>query len=156
MKKIKNPWVNVEGYHCFGCAPHNESGLQMEFYEDGEDVVSTWNPDHHFQGWINTLHGGIQCALLDEIAGWVVVQKLKTCGVTSKLETRFVKGIDITQGEITLKARIKEMKRNIAVIDAEIYNNQAEVCTKAEIQYFTYPQTVAKEKFYFRELTTEE
>jgi len=86
----------------------------------------------------------------------VVVQKLKTCGVTSKLETRFVKGIDITQGQITLKARIKEMKRNIAVIDAEIYNNQGKVCTKAEIQYFTYPKNIAKEKFFFRELTTEE
>lgn len=26
MKKIINPWKNVEGYNCFGCAPHNAAG----------------------------------------------------------------------------------------------------------------------------------
>ena len=36
MKRIVNPWVDVEGYGCFGCAPHNESGLRLEFFEDGD------------------------------------------------------------------------------------------------------------------------
>ena len=50
MKKIINPWENVEGYNCFGCAPQNPSGLKMEFYEDGKDIVSYWKPDERFQG----------------------------------------------------------------------------------------------------------
>ena len=40
MEKIINPWEGMEGYFCFGCAPNNESGLKMEFYEDGDEIVS--------------------------------------------------------------------------------------------------------------------
>ena len=50
MKKIINPWIGTEGYNCFGCAPNNEWGVKMEFYEDGDDIVSFWQPDGRFQG----------------------------------------------------------------------------------------------------------
>lgn len=90
MKKIINPWGEIEGYNCFGCAPQNPSGLHMEFYEDGDDIVSFWHPDGKYQGWLNTLHGGIQAVLLDEICGWVIMRKLQTAGVTSKMETRYL------------------------------------------------------------------
>lgn len=89
MKKIINPWKDMEGYNCFGCSPDNEAGVRMEFYEDGDEVVSIWKPRPEYQGWLNTLHGGIQSVLLDEICGWVVFRKLQTGGVTSKMETRF-------------------------------------------------------------------
>ena len=49
----------MEGYNCFGCAPNNEAGVKMEFYEDGDEVISIWKPQPQFQGWIDTLHGGI-------------------------------------------------------------------------------------------------
>ena len=38
MKKIINPWKDMEGYNCFGCSPDNEAGVRMEFYEDGEHL----------------------------------------------------------------------------------------------------------------------
>lgn len=78
MKKIINPWKDTEGYYCFGCAPQNESGLQMEFYEEGDEIISFWQPEAKYQGWFNTLHGGIQATLLDEICGWVIIRKLQT------------------------------------------------------------------------------
>ena len=96
MKKIINPWKDMEGYNCFGCSPDNEAGVRMEFYEDGDEVVSIWKPRPEYQGWLNTLHGGIQSVLLDEICGWVVFRKLQTGGVTSKMETRFRKSISTT------------------------------------------------------------
>jgi hypothetical protein len=42
MNKIKNPWIGLtdKGYNCFACAPSNPYGLKMEFYEDGDDIVS--------------------------------------------------------------------------------------------------------------------
>lgn len=55
MKKIINPWKGLEGYNCFGCASNNEAGLKMEFYEDGDEVVSIWKPRPEYQGWIDTL-----------------------------------------------------------------------------------------------------
>ena len=49
MKKIINPWKGLEGYNCFGCAPNNEAGIKMEFYEDGDEVVSIWKPRPEYQ-----------------------------------------------------------------------------------------------------------
>ena len=50
MKKIINPWRNHDGYNCFGCSPDNPIGLHLEFYEDGDYIVSTWHPGHNYQG----------------------------------------------------------------------------------------------------------
>ena len=80
MKKIINPFLHLEGYNCFGCAPNNPLGVKLEFYEDGDYIVSQWKPSSNYQGWLNTLHGGIQSVLLDEICGWVVMRKLQTGG----------------------------------------------------------------------------
>ena len=95
MKKIINPWIRLEneGYNCFGCAPHNPYGLKMEFYEDGDDIVSFWTPTDNYQGWLHTLHGGIQSLLIDEIAGWLVARKLQTSGMTTHLYVKFKKSI---------------------------------------------------------------
>ena len=71
MKKIDNPWLGQEGYNCIGCCPDNPIGLHLEFWEDGGDVVSQWAPSPDHQGWVDTLHGGVQSMLLDEVAGWV-------------------------------------------------------------------------------------
>ncbi len=51
----------------------------MEFYEDGDEVVSIWKPRPEYQGWIDTLHGGIQAVLMDEIPvrGWCFVVNYK-------------------------------------------------------------------------------
>lgn len=85
LRKIKNPWLQKPGYDCICCSPANPIGLHLEFWEDGEDVITRWKPSTHYQGWLDTLHGGIQSMLLDEVAGWVVTRKLQTTGVTSKM-----------------------------------------------------------------------
>lgn len=146
MEKIINPWEGMEGYFCFGCAPNNESGLKMEFYEDGDEIVSKWVPEARFQGWLNTLHGGIQATLLDEICAWVIARKLQTAGVTSRMETQYLKPIHTTDSHLTLKGRIKEQKRNFVFIEAEIYNAQDEVCTKAVCTYFIFQEKKQKRK----------
>lgn len=156
MQKIKNPWSGLEGYNCFGCAPHNPLGLQMEFYEDGDDIVSVWKPNPNFQSWIDTLHGGIQSVLLDEISGWVVTRKLQTTGVTSKMETRFIKPVHTTDNHLTLRAHIVEIKRNLVFIEASLFNEAGEVCTKSVSTFFTFPQEKAKTELHFHGCELEE
>ena len=62
--------------------------------------------------------------LLDEICAWVVLRKLQTTGVTSKMETRYMKPVNTNDSHIVLKASIKERKRNIVFVEAAIYNNK--------------------------------
>lgn len=145
MKKIRNPWLHKDGYNCFGCAPGNASGLKMEFYEEGDDIVSFWKPEPRYQGWIDTLHGGIQAVLLDEICAWVIVRKLQTTGVTSKMETRYLKPVSTNDSRLTLRARIKETRRNLVVLEAELYSEAGVLCTQALCTYFTFSKEKAAE-----------
>ena len=46
--------------------PDNPIGLHLEFfakqsgkaerYEDGDYIVSTWRPEHNYQGWVDTMN----------------------------------------------------------------------------------------------------
>lgn len=156
MKKIINPWLDKEGYNCICCSPNNPRGLHLEFWEDGNDIVSYWKPDRDYQGWVDTLHGGIQAMLLDEIAGWVVTRMLQTTGVTSKMEMQYLKPISTNDEGLTLRGRISRQMRNVAFIEAELINHEGQVCTKAMLTYFCASQAKAKESLGFEGCKTEE
>ena len=158
MKKIKNPWLHLtdEGYNCFGCAPSNPWGLKLEAYEDGEEVVALWNAHDNFQGWIKTLHGGIQAALLDEIAGWLVFRKLQSAAQTVRLNMKYHKPVP-TGEDIMLRvsARLVEMKRNMAIITAELRYND-EICSSADIVYYCFNKEQSQNLFHFEDCVLEE
>ena len=158
MKKIKNPWIDLtdKGYNCFACAPSNPCGLKMEFYEDGDDIVSLWTPGDNYQGWLDTLHGGIQATLMDEIGGWIIARKFQTSGMTTNLNIKYKKpiptGKDVT---IEIRGRVKEVKRMFVFIEAEIRYN-GEVRSSAEMTYYTFPKDIAAKDFMFSGCDVEE
>ena len=151
MKKIKNPWIDLtdKGYNCFACAPSNPCGLKMEFYEDGDDIVSLWTPGDNYQGWLDTLHGGIQATLMDEIGGWIIARKFQTSGMTTNLNIKYKKpiptGKDVT---IEIRGRVKEVKRMFVFIEAEI-RYDGEVRSSAEMTYYTFSKDIAEKDFMF-------
>jgi len=148
LKKIKNPYDSLPGYNCFGCSSTNPFGLRMEFTEEGEYIVSRWEVGINFQGYFNMLHGGIQATLMDEIASWVVLKKMKTSGVTAKLDVRYKHAV-VAEGVLTIKAKLRETKRNLATIDIELFDKDGKLCASAEAVYFTFPRKVAQEKWGF-------
>lgn len=158
MKKIKNPWIDLtdKGYNCFACAPTNPCGLKMEFYEDGDEIVSLWPPGSNYQGWLDTLHGGIQATLLDELGGWIIARKFQTSGMTTSLNMKYRKPIP-TGENITLeiRGRVKEVKRMFVFIEAEIIYDD-EVRSSAEMTYYTFPKDVAEKDFMFNGCEVEE
>ena len=156
MKRIINPWRGMDGYRCFGCDPRSEQGLRMEFYEDGARIVSRWKPRPEFQGWVDTLHGGIQATLADEISSWVVFRKFQTSGVTSRMEVRYLKPIHTSEDHITLQATVVRQRRNIVDIEVKILNSQDQLCTEALCIYFLFPKEKAHEEFHFCDCGVEE
>jgi uncharacterized protein (TIGR00369 family) len=155
MKKIINPWEGM-GYLCFASSSDNPLGLHMEFYEDGDDIVSIWKPNKYYQGWQNTLHGGIQSTLMDEIGSWVIIRKLQTTGVTSKLDARFIKPVSTDEPQLTIRGRIKEIRFNAVYLEAEIYNSQKVLCSRADMIYFVITPERAKKEFAFNGCITED
>ena len=156
MKRILNPWEGMPGYNCIGCSPDNPFGLHLHFFEDGDDIVSKWKPSGNYQGWLNTLHGGIQALLLDEVCGWVITRKLQTAGVTSKMETRYKRPVSTLDAELTVRAHIREQRRNIVVIDATLADSTGTICTEATCTYFAFPKEKAQRDMHFTECRTED
>ncbi len=138
MRRIKNPWAHIEGYDCFGCCPGNPIGVHLEFFEDGEDIVTSWMPGTHYQGWVDTVHGGILCTLLDETAAWVVFRKLQTSGVTTRMDIRYRKPVMTTDGPVEVRARLSGRRHSLATVDAVLKNSRGEVCVEATATYFAF------------------
>ncbi len=145
MRKIKNPWLHKDGYDCFGCSPDNPIGLHMEFFEDGDDIISFWRPQEHFQGWVGTMHGGILATIMDEVAGWVVTRKLQTAGMTTKLELRFKHPVLSSDSQLTIKAHITEKKHNMVFISVLLFDSNGVVCVEADAVYYAMNEKRAKE-----------
>jgi uncharacterized protein (TIGR00369 family) len=149
MKKIRNPFAGIEGYNCFGCSPDNPFGLKMNFTEEGEFLISEWQPSSHLQGYLNVLHGGIQVTLMDEIASWTVYVKAKTGGVTSSLNVDFIKPVFINKGPITLKSKLIKSDGRNATVFVELFNKENIVCARSTIDYYIYPEEIARQRFYY-------
>ena len=140
-----NPYLNKEGYNCVCCAPNNPVGLHLEFWEENEDVLTIWNPGENYQGWVNTLHGGIISMLMDEVAGWVINRKLQTTGVTMQLNVKYKKPVMTTDSQITVRGHIASQRRNIVTIHLTLENSKGEVCDEGEAVYFTFGSDKARE-----------
>lgn len=146
MRTILNPFTGNPDYSCFGCKPDNPFGLNMTFTEEEDKVICRWTPKEHFQGYGHILHGGIQATLADEIASWFINVKLKTAGVTSKLEIEYLKPVYVNRGEIILEAVLGETRGQDAVIHVNLMDSAGAVCAKSVVTYYTFPPKIAERK----------
>lgn len=149
MTKLKNPYAEFKEYQCFGCSPTNPLGLHMEFYKEGDELVCKWNPNDHFQGFHDILHGGIQSTMMDEIASWVVFVFLDTAGVTYQLNTRFRKPVVLSKGTITIRAKLIKQERRVAEIEANLFDGENKLCSESRLNYFVLPRDKAEKEFHF-------
>ena len=146
MKKLNNPFADLKGFNCFVCSPNNAVGLRLDFYLDGEIIRASWKPEDQYQGYPNILHGGIQATLLDEVASWAVYTVAGTGGVTSSMKIKYKKPVLIDKGKISLTAEIIEHKKRIMTMQTRLYDGKGTLCTEALVDYFIYPENVAKIK----------
>ena len=152
MRKIKNPFIELSrghDYNCFGCSPFNEIGLQLDFWEDGEELMAKWQPRKSLEGWTGVLHGGIQATLLDELGGWIVMIKLKTAGVTAAMNVKYLKPLTLSKGEITVRGRVVSKEKRIVKIECSLFDNDGVEYAKGELDYFYFPENIAKERYYY-------
>ena len=63
--------------------------------------------------------------------------------------------VPVGKGPLEIRARLKEMKRNFAFINAEI-SHEGIICSTCEMVYCTFSKEVAEKDFYFRGCSLEE
>lgn len=147
MTPIRNPYVGREGYHCFACSPDNPAGLRMRFFRDGGEVVCRWQPRSELEGYNGVLHGGVQSALMDEIASWWIFVHRETAGATSRLEVDFRRPVMTSKGEITLRASLADVQDNRVSVRVALYDGGGALCSEGRVTYYTYPPALARRRF---------
>jgi len=111
--------------------------------------LAHWQPRKSLEGWTNVVHGGVQAALLDELGGWIVLLKMKTSGVTSALNVKYLKPVNVSKGKITVKGKLISTENRLATIQAVLLDSSGTECATAEIIYFCYPENIARQKFHY-------
>jgi acyl-coenzyme A thioesterase PaaI-like protein len=74
--------------HCFVCGKDNPIGLHLNIDNSQEVTRAEFVVPEHMDGFKGILHGGVICALLDDIMFYATI-KDKTETMTVKLETAF-------------------------------------------------------------------
>ncbi len=148
-RNINNPYDRIKEHNCFACSSHNKFGLKMNFYQEDNMIICEWEPRDEYQGYHNVLHGGVQATLMDEISSWCIQIKLKTAGVTSRLETKYKHPVYTNTGKIKLTAQLKETYKNIATVKVRLYDSSAKLCSESLAKYVIFPRELANEKFYY-------
>ncbi|HEX6122996.1 MAG TPA: PaaI family thioesterase [Ktedonobacterales bacterium] len=73
---------------CFGCGMRNETGLQLVFRHEGDEIITEFTPDARFQGFPGVAHGGILATLLDETLSRTATAEGRWM-MTGRLEIRY-------------------------------------------------------------------
>jgi uncharacterized protein (TIGR00369 family) len=116
---------------CFVCGRENPRGLNIQFYQDGEEVFGRFTPDENLVGYPPFIHGGIISTLLDEVIIWAVFAGTSTFGVTAELNVRFIK--PMKAGEtVTVRGYLLEKKGRMKRAQGEILNTRGEVLARGE------------------------
>ena len=78
---------------CYACGLANPIGLRLDGFHRISDteVGATFQPRPEHRGTVDSLHGGVIAAALDEICAWTAVLAADTLAVTARLELRFRK-----------------------------------------------------------------
>ncbi len=111
--------------HCYVCGKDNPIGLKVQFYQEGDQVVTRFTPGPEHQGYPDRMHGGIASTLLDETIGragfiygyWTF---------TAKFEVKYRKPIPLGQeitvvGEVTRdRGRMVEAQGRILLTDGSV------------------------------------
>ena len=88
----------LPGYaKCFCCGQENQCGLRQRFYYEDGYIKCQFIPEKRFEGYHGNIHGGVFCALLDEIMGWAPTYNFKQMCVTGKLEFKFLRPAPLNQ-----------------------------------------------------------
>ncbi len=76
---------------CFGCGPHNDTGMGLRFAREGDAVVTTFTAKDGWEGPPGILHGGLQATLADEVGAWTLVGLRQRFGFTTSAHLRWLR-----------------------------------------------------------------
>ncbi len=90
MSGIELPWSVLRDYQCFGCSPHNPSGLRLVLETHPDGVCARFCLDRAFESYPGIVHGGLIGVICDETMGNLIVLRHGTSAFTVSMRQRFI------------------------------------------------------------------
>jgi acyl-coenzyme A thioesterase PaaI-like protein len=81
-----------EPHNCFACGTLNSHGLKLQLHIEPGRSWTELRLERRFEGWDGIAHGGIVCAILDEVMAWALVAE-DNWGVTARMSVAFRKPV---------------------------------------------------------------
>jgi len=116
------PRFEVAPHHCFACGTLNTSGIGLVLHVEPNRAWTDVTLEQRFQGWDDIAHGGILCAVLDEVMAWSLVAE-DNWGLTARMAVEFRKPVKIGQ-PIRAEGWITRSRRRIVDTAAHIIDSQ--------------------------------
>lgn len=130
----------VNSRMCFVCGLENPIGLRLLFEEDGERVWAKFTPREEHQGFPGILHGGLVCALLDEVMGrCLMAGGEERWMLSAKLEVRYKKPIPIGE-PLTVMGEVVQDRGRLLETRGEIRLSDGSLAAQAKGRYIQTPQ----------------
>ena len=140
MTAVDLPWSVLDDYRCFGCSPHNPSGLRLRFEPDGDGLRSRFTLDRGFESYPGVVHGGLVGVICDETMGNLIVLRHGRSAFTVSMRQRFVSPLQ-TGRRYSCVARISDIsdmsvaERRTYPVTAEVLDDDGVVCATAAASY---------------------
>ncbi len=128
---------------CFACGITNKTGLNMQFFVNGENMFGeTILKDNH-QGWDGIAHGGIVSTILDETMSWLVLYFKRSFFVTKSMEITFVRPVRLGTRLLCKAYFFKDgPNKNDVKAGSVLYGPEDEILARGKATF----SLVAKEK----------
>lgn len=138
--------------HCFGCGPHNEKGLRIKSYWNGDEASCTYSPEpHQAAGPPQYLNGGIIATLIDchsictaiaqvyEAEGREIGSAPDVWCATGRLEVRYLRPTPI-DAPVELRARVVASDGRKHTVRCTL-TSDGEVCAAGEVLAIRVPES---------------
>jgi len=127
----------ITSQNCFGCHPDNPVGLQMDFYEKGNEIFSWLKVPDNLCGWNQMVHGGIITTILDEVMSRCAMFASDKLSFTKSISVDFLRPIP-TGNEILTTATVSEkIKKRELKIEGHLWLD-GKKCATATGFFMTY------------------
>ncbi|MEW5722173.1 MAG: PaaI family thioesterase [Thermodesulfobacteriota bacterium] len=130
-RPLKTPW-RTSGRKCYLCGPENPEGLKLKFYRQDENTVTAEvYPPQFWCGWDGLMHGGLQCALLDEVTAWALTGlRDRRYFLTTSLAVKYRRPVRLDQKLRLVGCIVQESERGSEVL-GQIQNEAGLVLSEA-------------------------
>ncbi len=118
------PRFEIAPHHCFACGTLNTSGIGLVLHVEPGRAWTDVTLEQRFQGWDDIAHGGILCAILDEVMAWSLVAE-DNWGLTARMVVEFRKPVEIGH-PIRAEGWITRSRRRLVDTAARIVDSRTD------------------------------